>query len=132
MIRNEFFRFFIFCLVICTALGVVIFLLAAILKIRVPVIDILLFIGFCLFYSLGMGAFGNLYAKNTCIYVDSVEYAENKLVGTKYVKSLEENDKCIYATDKYREWFYGSIIVEKIDGKTKVQAANCVINKYFY
>ncbi|WP_297420300.1 hypothetical protein [Clostridium sp.] len=135
MIKHTFIRFFLFATSITAVFGLFIFTFAKLSQIEISILDINLYIEFCLYYGVGMGLFGHVYAKNTTLCINSrshtIEDLGNKLDRYKYRKFKVASNEIVFCSSKYHQWFYGKIYIQNQGDKITITAAKCIINKYF-
>ena len=63
MKKHTFIRFFLFITSITVVFGLFIFIFSELSRIEISLLDINLYIGFCLYCGVGMGLVGHIYAK---------------------------------------------------------------------
>ena len=135
MKQNAFIRFFLFITALTAVLGIFLFIVSKLLQLETPLLYVILYIGFCLYSGVGMGLFGHIYAKNTTITINNANYTiqniGNMLDSSKYTKFRETNNEIVFCSNKYNEWFYGEIYIKNHEDKITINAAKCIINKYF-
>lgn len=135
MKKSAFIKFFLFSISITAALGIFLSIILKLLQLEIPLLSINLYIGFCLFYGVGMGLFGHFYAKNTIAYINNTTLTLQDigamLDSTKYRKFKEADNDIVFCSNKYRQWFYGKIYIQKNEEVITINASRCIINKYF-
>ena len=135
MKQNAFIRFFLFITASTAVLGIFLFIVSKLLQLQTPLLYVILYIGFCLYSGVGMGLFGHIYAKNTTITLNNansyIQNIGNMLDSSKYMKFKETNNEIVFCSNKYNEWFYGKIYIENHGDNITINAAKCIIDKYF-